>query len=79
VITVSKRDFDRQLVPDDCPDALRTATEFISAHWLELACWHRPMIVYSRPIPEPEDQGRLPFFRPQDWLAVTFPGERSAA
>jgi hypothetical protein len=26
--------------------------QFIPAHWLEFACWNRPMVVYSRPIPE---------------------------
>lgn len=30
------------------------STQFIPAHWLELACWNRPMIVYSRTIPDPQ-------------------------
>jgi len=30
------------------------ATQFVPRHWLELACWHRPMVVYARPMPVPE-------------------------
>ena len=28
--------------------------QFIPAHWLELAWWNRPMIVFSRPMPDPK-------------------------
>ena len=42
------------------------STQFVPVAWLELAAWNRPMIVYSRTIPDPQPA-------PEGWLSVPQP------
>jgi hypothetical protein len=37
----------------------KISLQWIPAQWLELACWNRPMVVYSRTIEIPQHDRRI--------------------
>jgi hypothetical protein len=60
--------------------SVQPSLQFIPAQWLELACWNRPMIVYSRTIPDPQPRWLLSVSpTPQNCKAPISTQKRAAA
>jgi len=52
---------------------------FVAAYWLELAAWHRGLVVYAREIPDLERWAFPAVAKPENCKRPISPGIRPAA